>query len=204
MSQNKRYNISTVIITVFLTIIIVGFGAEKFSSKKSGDDAAYKPSSDSLSKFLVGKPAPSFSLADREGTVYNNDSLKGKRVVLFFNEGLICYPACWNQMLEFPRDKRFTQDDVAVFSVVVDTKNSWLKAIEKMPELGNVKVLFDNEKNVSKNFQMLSAPSSMHAGNIPGHTYVVIDREGIVRYVLDDPRMAINNGAIYYEIEKLK
>jgi len=106
-------------------------------------------------------------------------------------------------MLQSPKDKRFDQADVAVFSVVVDTKESWQKAIEKMPEMGNVKALFDNEKKASRDFQMLSASSSMHSGNLPGHTYVIIDKDGTIRYVLDDPRMAINNGTIYSEIEKL-
>jgi peroxiredoxin len=203
-NSGKRYNVSTVIIITLLTIIIIGFGVEKFSAQDKGNGVDGKSSADSLLKSLVGKSAPPFSLADRDGNIYTNETFKGKRVVLFFNEGLICYPACWNQMLEFPKDKRFDQGDVAVFSVVVDTKESWQKAIEKMPELGNVKILFDNEKNASKDFQMLSAPSSMHAGNLPGHSYVVLDKEGVVRYVMDDPKMAINNETIYSEIEKLK
>jgi len=200
-------NVSTVIIIVLLTIIIVGFGVEKFGEQgktSSGAGAKNGNTADDLAKSLVGKPAPDFSLADRDGNVYTNDNLKGKRVVLFFNEGLMCYPACWNQMMEFPKDKRFDQSDVAVFSVVADTKESWQKAVEKMPEMGAVKALFDTERIASKDFQMLSAPSSMHSGNLPGHTYVVIDKDGIVRYVLDDPKMAINNGTVYSEIEKLK
>lgn len=205
--MGNRYNVSTVIIIAVLTIIIIGFGVEKFSKQGeggTGSSAEKGNTTNNLSQLLVGKPAPAFSLADRDGNVYTNDTFKGKRVVFFFNEGLVCYPACWNQMMEFPKDKRFDQNDVAVFSVVVDTKESWQKAIEKMPELGNVKVLFDNEKKTSKDFQMLSASSSMHAGNLPGHSYVVLDKEGVVRYVLDDPKMAINNGTIYSEIEKLK
>lgn len=205
--MGKRYNVSTVIIIAVLTIIIIGFGVEKFSKQGeggTGSSAEKGSTTNNLSQLLVGKPAPAFSLADRDGNVYTNDTFKGKRVVFFFNEGLVCYPACWNQMMEFPKDKRFDQNDVVVFSVVVDTKESWQKAIEKMPELGNVKVLFDNEKKTSKDFQMLSASSSMHAGNLPGHSYVVLDKEGVVRYVLDDPKMAINNGTIYSEIEKLK
>ena len=203
---NKRYNVSTMIIIALLTIIIVGFGVEKFGKQSDGASSGSKTENiaDDPSKSLVGKSAPAFSLTDREGNVYTNDNLKGKRVVLFFNEGLMCYPACWNQMLEFPKDKRFDQDDVIVFSVVADTKESWQKAIEKMPEMSSVKALFDTERTVSKDFQMLNLPSSMHTGNLPGHTYVIMDKDGIVRYVLDDPKMAINNGTIYSEIEKLK
>ena len=210
MSKNnpgKRYNASTVIIIVLLMIIVIGFGVEKFSKqgegRKSSGVEKGKATND-LSQLLVGRPAPAFSLTDRDGNTYTNDNLKGKRVVLFFNEGLMCYPACWNQMMEFPKDKRFDQDDVAVFSIVIDAKESWKKAIEKMPEMAAVRSLHDTDRTASKDFQMLNLPSSMHLGSIPGHTYVVIDKEGIVRYVLDDPKMAINNGTIYSEIEKLK
>ncbi|MEK7598285.1 MAG: redoxin family protein [Patescibacteria group bacterium] len=209
--NNYKGNVSvpTVIIIVLLTIIIVGFAMEKFGKPSEGgaspgDGAKTGNTAGDSSKSLVGKSAPTFSLADRDGNVYTNDSLKGKRVVLFFNEGLMCYPACWNQMMEFPKDKRFDQSDVAVFSVVTDTKEAWQKAIEKLPEMGTVKALYDTSGIVSKDFQMMSVPSSMHAGSMAGHTYVVMDKDGVVRYVLDDPKMAINNGTIYSEIEKLK
>ncbi len=188
-------------------IIVIGFGVEKFSKQGEGRKSSGVEkgnATNDLSQLLVGRPAPAFSLTDRDGNTYTNDNLKGKRVVLFFNEGLMCYPACWNQMMEFPKDKRFDQDDVAVFSIVIDAKESWKKAIEKMPEMAAVRSLHDTDRTASKDFQMLNLPSSMHLGSIPGHTYVVIDKEGIVRYVLDDPKMAINNGTIYSEIEKLK
>ena len=50
---------------------------------------------------------------------------------------------------------------------------------------------------------MLTLDSSMHYGSLPGHTYVIIDKEGIVRYVYDDPRMAINNDLLVAELGKL-
>ena len=51
--------------------------------------------------------------------------------------------------------------------------------------------------------QLLSLPSSMHKGQLPGHTYVVIDKEGIVRYVKDDVSMAVRNQELIAEINKL-
>jgi peroxiredoxin Q/BCP len=162
----------------------------------AADDQKNAPSLEEL----VGKPVPTFSLTDINGTVYSSDSLKGKNVVLFFNEGLMCYPACWNQISAFGKDARFNSEDTIALSVVVDPKKDWGQALEKMPELAAAKTLFDDGGDVSRMFNVLKTPSSMHYGSLPGHTYIVIDKAGIVRYVLDDPRMAIRNDEIFAKI----
>src|SRR3989338_954173 len=67
---------------------------------------------------LVGADAPDFSLPDINGVIYSKEALKGKRIVLFFNEGLMCYPACWSQVASLGADTRFNDGTTAVFSVV--------------------------------------------------------------------------------------
>jgi len=153
---------------------------------------------------LIGKPVPFFSLSDKDGKVYSSDNLKGKNVVLFFNEGLMCYPACWNQIASLSQDERLKNNGTVALSVVVDPKASWQKAIDKMPSLANATVVFDTDTSVSKSLGMLNTGSSMHFGSLPGHTYVVIDKEGIIRHIFDDPNMAIHNDQLVQEISKLK
>lgn len=152
----------------------------------------------------VNKPVSDFSLADRDGNVYSPANLRGKNVVFFFNEGLMCYPACWNQIVSLAKDGRFKTDDTVVLSVVVDSKEDWQKAINKMPELAQATVVFDTGAAVAKKFGVLTTPSSMHVGSLPGHTYVLIDKEGNVRYVFDDPQMGIRNDQLVAEIAKMK
>lgn len=153
---------------------------------------------------LVGKPAPEFSLTDINGKTYSTENLKGKNVVLFFNEGLMCYPACWNQIAKFGSDGRFNNDNTVALSIVLDPKKDWSEAIAKMPELAAAKTLFDDGGYAARAFNVLKLPSSMHYGLLPGHTYIVIDKAGIVRYVLDDPRMAIRNDDIFAKVQALK
>ncbi len=152
---------------------------------------------------LLGKSAPQFLLRDRNGVEYSVDRLKGKNVVLFFNEGLMCYPACWNQMVALATDPRFSGSDTAALSIVIDQPSDWQSAIRKMPDLGKATVLFDSGKSVSQSFGMLTVPSSMHYGSYPGHSFVLIDKQGIVRYVLDDPNMGIDNDRVFAELDKL-
>lgn len=152
---------------------------------------------------LVGKPLPGIQLTDKDGKVYTAEELKGKNTVLFFNEGLMCYPACWNQMAAFGSDQRFNSDDIQAISVVVDSAQDWQRAITKMPQLAKAMTLHDAGAAASGQLGMLTTKSSMHRGSLPGHTYVVIDKSGIVRYVFDDPNMAIANDMLLKKISEL-
>ncbi len=82
---------------------------------------------------LVGKKAPEFSLADQEGKIYSSKDLKGKNIVLFFNEGAMCYPSCWQQIVSFSKDNRFNNDETISLSVIVDSPQEWQEAVKKMP-----------------------------------------------------------------------
>jgi len=152
---------------------------------------------------LVGKTAPDFTLENYNGEKVTLSKLKGKNVVLFFSEGLMCYPACWDQIAAFGKDNEFASKDTIALTILNDPKSDWKMAIEKMPELAKAVVLFDTDKRISITYDMLSLPSSMHKGQLPGHTYVVIDKEGIVRYVKDDVSMAVRNQELIAEINKL-
>ena len=151
---------------------------------------------------LVGKPLPDIQLVDKDGKTYTTESLKGKYTVLFFNEGLMCYPACWNQIAGFGSDARFDTDQIQAMSVLVDPSRDWQRAIDKMPELATAKTLFDVGANVSEKLGLLTLPSSMHRGSLPGHTYILLDKEGIVRFVKDDPNMAIANDMLIKKISE--
>ena len=165
--------------------------------------SAGAPNSDQLNA-LIGKPMPAIQLTDKDGKAYTTADFKGKDTVLFFNEGLMCYPACWNQMAAFGSDQRFNSDQIQAISVVTDSAKDWQTAIAKMPQLAKAATMFDAGANASRQLGMLTTTSSMHRGSLPGHTYVLIDKEGIVRYVFDDPNMAIANDMLAAKIAELK
>lgn len=152
---------------------------------------------------LEGKPAPDFSLKDQNGKAFRLSEQRGKKVILFFNEGIMCYPACWDQMAALGTDKQLNNDSVVSASIVTDERSAWDSAIKKMPELASGTVLYDTDKNVSTTYDVLLLPSSMHRGIMPGHTYIVVDEQGIVRYTSDDPSMGIRNDELVMQISKL-
>lgn len=155
-------------------------------------------------KEAVGQKAPLFELESIDGKIVKLSDYLGRNVVLFFNEGSMCYPACWNQMAELGNDSRFNTDDTVAFSIVTDPKDQWIDIVSKSTNLAKSKILFDTSRSVSKAYDVLNLTSSMHPGSLPGHTYFVIDKEGTIQFTLDDPNMALANDRLIKEIEKLK
>lgn len=149
----------------------------------------------------VGKKAPDFTLPDMEGNQVSLSQLLGKNVILFFNEGLMCYPACLDQVVEL---NKLNAENTVAFSIVVDSSKQWIDAQKDLPYLRGAKVLFDAGAKVSRQYDTLTLNSSMHRGMYPGHTYYLIDQEGIVRYTLDDPYMANRNKELSQELTKLE
>jgi len=151
---------------------------------------------------LVGKIAPDFTLETYTGDKITLSSLKDQNVILFFNEGLMCYPACWNQIAAFGKDAELSKKAI-LLSITADPKNDWKAALDKMPELAKATVLFDSNRQVSTKYGALTLPSSMHKGQFPGHSYVIVDKNGIVKFVQDDVQMAVRNKELFLEIDKL-
>ncbi|MBI2627450.1 redoxin domain-containing protein [Candidatus Nomurabacteria bacterium] len=155
-------------------------------------------------KEAVGQKAPDFELESITGETVKLSDYLGKNVVLFFNEGSMCYPACWNQIAELGNDSRFDTESIIAFSIVTDPKSQWLDIVSKSTNLVKSKIIFDTARSVSIAYDTLNLNSSMHRGSLPGHTYFVIDKEGIIRFTMDDPNMALANEKLIKEIEALK
>ena len=215
-NNNKKFPVVTIVI-VSVAVLALGYFLFKSSPDNSANSArinqtastddhhgsgSMAANSDQLNA-LVGKPMPDIELKDKDGKTYTATDFKGKNTVLFFNEGLMCYPACWNQIAAFGSDERFNRGEIQAISVVVDSARDWQRAVAKMPQLAKANTMFDTGAGASGRLGMLTTASSMHRGSLPGHTYVVIDKEGVVRYVFDDPNMAMANDMLFGKIGEL-
>lgn len=222
--KNQLYILAGTAFLVLVVFAVSGLNIEiKIGNKNSqGSSAAQNadklqgPQVDSMSDHhqpkqaetavfdnLLGRQAPDFTLEDYDGKKVSLKSLRGKNVILFFNEGLMCYPSCWNQIVAFGKDNRFNNENTATFSIVIDPRIDWQQAIDKMPELAGLPVLFDTDQLVSNTYGVLTVASSMHRGQFPGHTYIIIDEEGIVRFTQDDEQMAVRNQELAAEMDKI-
>ena len=207
---NKQTIIIALSVLSFIAAVVAAsyiLGSKNSQDSQQADHPAEHHEGQSVyeDKFnaLIGQVAPDFELYSYEGEKIRLQEQRGKKVVLFFTEVVMCYPSCWNQIAAFGKDEAFKKEDTIVFSIVVDTKNEWKRAIDKMPELGASAVLFDASKTISKEYGVLSLPSSMHKGQFPGHTYLIVDKDGVIRFIKDDPQMAVRNDELKAELEKL-
>ncbi|OGF65344.1 hypothetical protein A2Z53_02420 [Candidatus Giovannonibacteria bacterium RIFCSPHIGHO2_02_42_15] len=210
-NKNDKTSIISVAIILFAVAVLVYF-LFKTSLDTSNKTATVNNSAGgslqgaSISKqlsSLVGNPMPDIQLADKDGKVYKTPDFKGKNTVLFFSEGLMCYPACWDQIASFGEDERFNTDQIQAISILADSAEDWQKAIAEMPKLAKARTLFDENAATSRRLGMLTTASSMHRGMLPGHTYVLLNKDGIVNYIFDDPNMAIANDMLLRKIEEL-
>ena len=184
-----KQNISLIIGAIGISALILA-GVLFLQSKNAGGPASIIDNAQFSFKTAIGKKAPDFTLLDMEGKQISLSGLSGKNVILFFNEGLMCYPACLDQVVELAK---LDSADTVVYSVVVDSSEKWVNSQKDLPYLKGAKVLFDAGAKVSRLYDTLLLPSSMHRGMYPGHTYYILDKAGIVRFTLDDPYMGNRN-----------
>ena len=171
------------------TLLLTGFLFLQ-DNKNGGGPASLIDDGQFRFKTAIGKKAPDFTVSDIDGKQITLSSFLGKNVILFFNEGLMCYPACLDQVVELAK---LDSADTVVYSVVVDSSEKWVNSQKDLPYLKGAKVLFDAGAKVSRLYDTLLLPSSMHRGMYPGHTYYILDKAGIVRFTLDDPYMGNRN-----------
>lgn len=173
-------------------------------SDMSSHHKAAPPADNSAFKSLLNKEAPDFTLESFNGNKVTLSSLRGKNVVIFFSEGAMCYPGCWNQIDAFVNDSKiFNNKNTLVYTVVVDPKQDWKEAIDKDSKMALANVLLDTDKKASSNYGVLTVDSSMHRGQFPGHSYLIVDKNGIVRYEMDDVQMGVRNKELFSELDKL-
>jgi peroxiredoxin Q/BCP len=187
---------------IALAVLIIGFFGLIIFSRSNNNGSTSTQQKNTFSD-LIGKPAPDFQLSAYDGSTVSLNSLKGKTTILFFNEGIVCYPACWNQVAALGTDKDLNNDKVTTLSIVPDQQGEWASAIQRQPDLGKETLLIDSGLKMSQDYGVLNLESSMHKGVKPGHTYVIIDKNSIVRYTYDDPTMGIQNPMMKKEINTL-
>lgn len=143
-----------------------------------------------------GEQFPKFSLENQNGKIITNDSLKGKKTILYFYPRDNT-PTCTTEACDF-RDnlEMFSELDVAVYGISGDSKKKHQNFIEKHGL--NFDLLVDDEFELSKEvgvYQLKKSFGKESKGIV--RTTFVIDEEGKVLDVIEKVKVKT-------QIEELK
>ena len=156
-------------ITAVAAIIYVGVGT---------------PGGGTSATMTTGEKAPRFALESVNNSLFNLSSYLGKTdVLLFFNEGLTCSP-CLQQMVDIDRNySTFTNMGVTVVSITTNSMSD-MRTWSQNSGIGSMMVLPDPSLQVDRQYDTLYA-GSMHAGMAPGHTFILIGKDGDIAWRKD-------------------
>lgn len=132
----------------------------------------------------TARPAAPFTLTGTDGKTVSLADFKGKSVLIYFNEGAGC-DACFYQQVDIEkRAAEFRDLGVTVLPIVMNP------ADQVLPDLARFKIttpyLIDSDGSVSQAYGVLG--KGMHAG-LPGHGFVLIDGDGVVKWQGEYPTM---------------
>lgn len=138
--------------------------------------------------------APDFTLATTTDSTVTLSKLRGKPVLLYFNEGAGC-GACLMQMGEIEKRRaEFDALGVTVLPIVMNTKAD---ITTDMTRYGVTTPFLLDDGSVSKAYGTLG--KGMHAG-LPGHSFILIDPNGVQRWYGEYPSMWLEPTKLLDEI----
>ena len=129
------------------------------------------------------RTAPDFTLTDTGGAEHTLAQHRGENVLLYFSEGAGCQ-SCIVQMGEIEKQAAaFEKLDVTVLPIVMNTRE---QITADMTANGVTTPFLLDDGTVSEAYGTLG--KGMHAG-LPGHSFVLIDRQGRQRWYGEYPSM---------------
>ena len=142
----------------------------------------------------TSRPAPDFTLRTTADTTITLSALRGRPVLLYFNEGAGC-GACIMQMAEIEKHKAdFDALAITVLPIVMNTKAD---ITADMSRYGVATPFLLDDGTTSKAYGVLG--KGMHA-DLPGHSFVLIDAAGVQRWYGEYPSMWLDPTALLEQV----
>jgi peroxiredoxin len=144
----------------------------------------------------LARPAPDFTLTDTDGQSVSLEEFRGSNVLLYFNEGAGCQ-SCLVQMAQIEKDEALFEDlDLTFLPIVMNTREQ----ISADMQLNGVRTPFLlDDGTVSQAYGTLG--TGMHAG-LPGHSFVLIDRDGQQRWYGEYPSMWLSPADLLVQVQE--
>ncbi len=137
--------------------------------------------------FQVGQPgpgmqAPALHLSSTDGSIFDLAALRGKTVLLYFQEGVGCEP-CWNQLKDI-QSQRSDFQTLGIDQIVSITGDPLTALKQKVADEGiSIPILSDPSLVVSQTYTANSY--GMMGASSDGHTMIVVGPDGRIRWRAD-------------------
>lgn len=172
-------------IAVGIAVAIVLLGAIYFLNTGNGSPTSV--SSPGRYPFAVGNPgpgelAPPIHLQSTDGSTFDLASLRGKTVLLFFQEGLACEP-CWTQIKDI--EAHISQFRSPGIDTIVSITTDPLDALkQKVADEGiSTPILSDPSFTASQAYN--ANQYGMMQGSSDGHSFLIVGPDGRIRFRAD-------------------
>ena len=182
-------------LVVLGVVFLVGRGGSEGSSAAAGE-YAFEVGSPG-----PGEPAPDIELTTTKGEKFDLSALRGKTVLLYFQEGIGCQP-CWDQLTDIePRFDEFKAMGIDEIATITTDPPDLLA--QKVADEGiTTPVMTDLDLTASNAY---STPDYRMAGmseSFNGHSFVLVDDDGMIEWRADYGGPTTGN-TMYVPVENL-
>ena len=163
-------------------VALLGLFAIFATSNRGGGDAAGGKYSFQVGRPGPGAAAPAVRLPSTAGGTFDLASLRGQRVLLYFQEGVGCQP-CWDQIVDIEKNTAAFRK-LGINHVVSITVDSLDALRQKVGDEGiHTPVLSDPDLRVSRAYDANSY--GMMGNSTDGHTFLLVDAHGTILWRAD-------------------
>lgn len=166
-----------------------------------GGGSSNGPTGVNIRTLAVGSIAPTFSGTDAlTGKAIDASTLAGKNVLYFFNSGSTCQ-ACMVEAESLQEDNSlFKKADITLVMVTNDSVPA-LVAAARVDKL-TIPMVADPTGELTTRFGAVGGGMNMGA-NTADHSFIMVDKKGVVRFHQDFPSMWITPAALLKELPKM-
>ena len=180
-STMRLFRIAAVIVVAIgalLAIFVINRGGGASSSGSGTSD----PSSYQVGTPGQGAAAPDFTLPSSSGSAVTLSSFRGKKVLLYFQEGVGCEP-CWTQMKDI-QGSMAQFHALGIDTIVSITTQSVDEIRQKAVDEGiTIPVLSDPDLSVSRTYS--ANQYGMMGDQMDGHTFILVGSDGRIEWRAD-------------------
>jgi len=153
--------------------------------------AALALRADRPTEAILGSPAPEFELSSTDGDVVSLADHRGHDVLLYFSEGVGC-DACFYQQAQIEASQQaFADAGLTVLPVVVNPAADVRRELDRFGV--TTPFLIDPDRSVSDAYDTIGLG---HHADLPGHSFVLVDGDGTMRWRMDEPSMFVDPGRL--------